>query len=51
MIANALEAFNSPAGIRPVDALAAVGIDARRRPETLTLPELVRLGDVYATPR
>ena len=39
-------------GLRGADApaaLAAAGIDGRRRPETLELVELVRLADVFAS--
>jgi hypothetical protein len=31
------------------DALAAAGVDGRRRPETLQLIELARLADVFAS--
>ena len=46
---NALLAFEPSGRLAPVDALRAAGIDGIRRPETLTIPELVRLSDVYAS--
>jgi 16S rRNA (adenine1518-N6/adenine1519-N6)-dimethyltransferase len=45
---NALLAFEPSARLSPQDALREAGIDGIRRPETLTIPELVRLSDVYA---
>jgi 16S rRNA (adenine1518-N6/adenine1519-N6)-dimethyltransferase len=48
-LANALLAFPAPGGLSPVDALEKVGIDGVRRPETLTIEELVRLADVLVT--
>jgi 16S rRNA (adenine1518-N6/adenine1519-N6)-dimethyltransferase len=45
---NALLAFEPSARLAPQDALREAGIDGIRRPETLTIPELVRLSDVYA---
>ena len=45
---NALRAFEPAAGVTPEDALARAGLDARRRPETLTMAEWVALADVYA---
>jgi len=47
-IANALAAFPQSRDIRPVPALEAAGIDPRRRPETLSGEEFVRLADAYA---
>jgi 16S rRNA (adenine1518-N6/adenine1519-N6)-dimethyltransferase len=53
-LANALLAYggrqSAPAGrLRsPNSALAAAGLDGRRRPETLTVAEFARLADVYA---
>ena len=39
-LANALKPFSAPAGVGPAAALAAAGLDGRRRPETLQLAEL-----------
>lgn len=47
-VANALGAFHLSSRLAPVRALADTGLDARRRPETMTIPELVRLADRYA---
>jgi 16S rRNA (adenine1518-N6/adenine1519-N6)-dimethyltransferase len=47
-IANALLAYNSPAGIRPDQPLAAAGIDPQRRPETLAIAEIATLANAYA---
>lgn len=48
-LANALLALDGPsaAALRPADALAAAGIDGRRRPETLSIAEFARLADAY----
>jgi 16S rRNA (adenine1518-N6/adenine1519-N6)-dimethyltransferase len=35
----------------PITALEATGLDGRRRPETLTVPEFARLADFYAVKR
>lgn len=51
MLANALLTFRGAGRIRPADALERAGLDAARRPETLTIPEWVRLADVYASTR
>jgi 16S rRNA (adenine1518-N6/adenine1519-N6)-dimethyltransferase len=40
---NALRPFAEPLAADPAAALASAGIDPRRRPETLDLPELARL--------
>lgn len=40
---NALRPFADSLGVDPAMALAKAGIDPRRRPETLDLPELARL--------
>ena len=48
-LANALEPFADSAGVPPGAALAAAGLDGRRRPETLQLEELARLADVFAS--
>ena len=47
-MANALGAFHLSAILPPHQALKEAGLDARRRPETLTLAELVQLADQYA---
>ncbi len=46
-LANALKAFPLSSKLPPGRALADAGLDPRRRPETLTLPELVRLADTF----
>jgi 16S rRNA (adenine1518-N6/adenine1519-N6)-dimethyltransferase len=46
-IANALKAFPLSSKLAPAKALDEAGLDPRRRPETLTLPELVRLADTF----
>ena len=48
-LSNALLAFPAASRLPPADALAAAGIDARRRPETLTAEEVARLADVYTS--
>jgi 16S rRNA (adenine1518-N6/adenine1519-N6)-dimethyltransferase len=45
---NALLAFEPSARIGPAEALRWAAIDGSRRPETLTIAELVRLSDVFA---
>jgi 16S rRNA (adenine1518-N6/adenine1519-N6)-dimethyltransferase len=50
-LANALRPFAGRLERQAPEALAAAGIEARRRPETLTLPELARLAQVFAQPR
>jgi 16S rRNA (adenine1518-N6/adenine1519-N6)-dimethyltransferase len=47
-LANALKAFSPSKALVPARALMLAGLDGRRRPETLTIPELVRLADIYA---
>ena len=47
-LSNALKAVPFKAGLVPADALVAAGLDGRRRPETLTIPELVRLADLFS---
>jgi 16S rRNA (adenine1518-N6/adenine1519-N6)-dimethyltransferase len=49
MLSNALAAYAASKDRDPASALGAAGIDARRRPETLTVAELVRLADVFAS--
>jgi 16S rRNA (adenine1518-N6/adenine1519-N6)-dimethyltransferase len=46
-LANALRPFAESLGREPKAALEAAGIDPIRRPETLDLPELVRLASVF----
>jgi 16S rRNA (adenine1518-N6/adenine1519-N6)-dimethyltransferase len=47
-LANALRAYAPAAHLDPGHLLVRAGIDGTRRPETLTLPEIGRLADVYA---
>jgi 16S rRNA (adenine1518-N6/adenine1519-N6)-dimethyltransferase len=47
-LANALGQFAVEIGTLPADALAASGIDPRRRPETLEVIEIARLADTFA---
>ena len=47
-LANALKAFPPSATLPPADALKTADLDGRRRPETLSIPELVRLADTFA---
>jgi 16S rRNA A1518/A1519 N6-dimethyltransferase RsmA/KsgA/DIM1 with predicted DNA glycosylase/AP lyase activity len=49
MLTNALAPYAASRGTEPASALAAADIDARRRPETLSVAELVRLADVFAS--
>jgi 16S rRNA (adenine1518-N6/adenine1519-N6)-dimethyltransferase len=44
-LANALHAFAEAGGD---EALRRAGIDGRRRPETLDIPELVALADAFS---
>jgi len=46
-LANALRPFADAAGVPAVTALAAAGIDPVRRPETLTMPELLALAGAF----
>ena len=48
-LANALLAFRGTNGLAPREALASARIDGIRRPETLSIEELVVLADVFAT--
>jgi 16S rRNA (adenine1518-N6/adenine1519-N6)-dimethyltransferase len=48
-LANALRPFAETRAAGATDALAAAGVDPRRRPETLQLEELARLADFFAT--
>ncbi len=47
-LANALGAFAAEVGTDPGRALAAAGIDPRRRAETLEVIEIARLADTFA---
>ena len=47
-VTNALAAFGEEIGVDPAEALAATGIDDRRRPETLEIIEIARLADTFA---
>ena len=49
-IANALKPFGVERGVDPVSALAGAGIDAKRRPETLTLAEMAALAAAFSRP-
>ena len=46
-LSNALLAFPPSARLSPAAALARAALDGRRRPETLTIPELVRLANAF----
>lgn len=48
-VANALHAFEESARLKPAEALSRAGLDPMRRPETLTIPELVALSDAFAS--
>jgi 16S rRNA (adenine1518-N6/adenine1519-N6)-dimethyltransferase len=48
-LSNALERFASSRHSSADEALAAAGIDPRRRPETLQLAELARLADAFVS--
>jgi 16S rRNA (adenine1518-N6/adenine1519-N6)-dimethyltransferase len=47
-LVNALRAFPASERLPPADALARAGLDGTRRPETLSIEEIVRLADVFA---
>ena len=49
-IANALKPFGVERGVDPMRALAAAGIDAQRRPETLSLAEMAALAAAFSRP-
>jgi 16S rRNA (adenine1518-N6/adenine1519-N6)-dimethyltransferase len=49
MLSNALAAYAASKGTDAASALVAAGIDGHRRPETLSVAELVRLADVFAS--
>jgi 16S rRNA (adenine1518-N6/adenine1519-N6)-dimethyltransferase len=46
-LANALLAFPPSARLAPAAALAGASLEGKRRPETLSVAELVRLADVF----
>jgi 16S rRNA (adenine1518-N6/adenine1519-N6)-dimethyltransferase len=50
-LANALLAFAPAVAVTPPRLLDAAGIDGRRRPETLGIPEFARLADALAAAR
>jgi 16S rRNA (adenine1518-N6/adenine1519-N6)-dimethyltransferase len=49
-ISNALKPFGGERGVEPLEALAAAGIDPKRRPETLDLAEMARLSAAFSRP-
>lgn len=49
-ISNALKPFGVERGADPAPALAAAGIDPKRRPETLQLEEMAALARAFAAP-
>jgi 16S rRNA (adenine1518-N6/adenine1519-N6)-dimethyltransferase len=49
-IANALKPFGVERGVDPAHALAAAGIESRRRPETLDLAEMAALAGAFSRP-
>jgi 16S rRNA (adenine1518-N6/adenine1519-N6)-dimethyltransferase len=49
-VANALKPFGVERGVEPASALAAAGIDGKRRPETLDLAEMAALAAAFARP-
>ena len=49
IMANALKPFAEGSALTAATALAAVGLDGQRRPESLQLVELARLADVFAS--
>ena len=49
-LANALKPFGETVGVESGKALAAAGIDPKRRPETLELAELATLIRHFSTP-
>ena len=50
-LANALKALPPRTSLSPAEALKAADLDGRRRPETLSIPELVRLADAFTVIR
>ena len=49
-LSNALKPFGEERGVDPSKALAAAGIDPKRRPETLELAEIARLLRHFSAP-
>ena len=49
-ISNALKPFGVERGVDPAGALAAAGIDPKRRPETLALAEMAALAAAFSRP-
>ena len=49
-ISNALKPFGVERGVDPLRALAAAGIDSKRRPETLELAEMAALAAAFSRP-
>jgi 16S rRNA (adenine1518-N6/adenine1519-N6)-dimethyltransferase len=47
-VANALGTFAQEIGVAASPVLASIGIDPRRRPETLEVIEIARLADTFA---
>jgi 16S rRNA (adenine1518-N6/adenine1519-N6)-dimethyltransferase len=47
-LANALDAFPPSATLSPAKALTEAGLDGRKRPENMTISELVRLSDAFS---
>jgi 16S rRNA (adenine1518-N6/adenine1519-N6)-dimethyltransferase len=47
-LANALDAFPPSAALAPAKALTEAGLDGRKRPENMTIAELVRLSDAFS---
>ena len=47
-LANALRAWPGPAASSPETLLGRCGLDPRRRPETLSMPEFVLLADAVS---
>jgi 16S rRNA (adenine1518-N6/adenine1519-N6)-dimethyltransferase len=50
-VLNALKVVTDPTGLSAAAVLAKVGIDSRRRPETLEVTELAALADFLAAPQ
>jgi 16S rRNA (adenine1518-N6/adenine1519-N6)-dimethyltransferase len=46
-LTNALDAFSLSGALAPAKALTEAGLDGRKRPENMTIAELVRLSDAY----
>ena len=49
-LSNALKPFGEQRGVQPTSALAAAGIDPKRRPETLNMAELAALARGFDKP-